>query len=120
MIIDDEPLVLRLAKYTLEKNGYTVHAFDNPVDAVAFYREKREGVDLVVLDMVMPDMDGVAVLKSLHALNPRVRAVLCSGYNQDSQAKDLAPLGVCGMIQKPFDTMELLAGVSRALAEPAA
>lgn len=115
MVIDDEPIVLKVAKLILERLGFTVLSFDNQLDAIDLYREQGAGIDLVIVDMIMPRMNGLAVLSELYAINHDVRAIIYSGYNFDNRMEQLKHIRALGFVRKPFDSTELAAEVSRIL-----
>ena len=93
-----------VATRLLEKLGYRVVQADGGEKAVEIFKERDPKIDLVLLDMIMPGMDGFQTLQHLRALNPQVAILLCSGYG-DGKNKDL-PLDV-GYIPKPY-TLEVL------------
>ena len=76
-------------------------------EAVTFYREHWQETDLVIFDMVMPEMDGRELFKRLQQINPSIIALLSSGYSLDSQAQAILDDGVKGFLQKPFRKTEL-------------
>ena len=115
LIVDDEPSILEIARLFLEKHGYTVHACGSSRDALEFFREHHGEIDLVVLDMIMPDMDGHSTFSQMKLIDPDVRVLLSSGYSVDGDATDMMQQGACGFVQKPFRMAELTGKVSEAL-----
>jgi len=115
LVVDDEAAVLRLAERIFQTVGYTVYKADTGAEALEIYREHRDEIALVVLDMIMPEMDGTAVFKKLKALNPSVKIVLSSGYSADGKASDLMAQGASAFVQKPFVIASLCNTVRRVI-----
>jgi CheY-like chemotaxis protein len=116
LVVDDEEMVRRLAKTMLIKLGYEVVTASNGIEAVEIYRSESETFDLIVLDMVMPGMDGQQCFLALKSINPDVRAVISSGYSQEGSAQETLDEGVRGFVQKPYRLSELSSVIEKALA----
>ena len=71
------------------------------------YRKQDGGINLVILDMIMPGIGGGKTFDNLRALDPQVRVLLSSGYSVDGQAAEILQRGCNGFIQKPFDIKQL-------------
>jgi len=115
LIIDDEPLILDSTKDLLEMLGYTVYCAASGQEGTAFYMEKKDRIDLVVLDMILPGMSGSQVLKMLKANNPGVKVILSSGYSLQGEVQKVMDDGCIGFIQKPFNLTELSTIIHQAL-----
>ncbi len=102
LIVDDEEMVLDVGARVLKKLGYTVQESNNGRNAVALYKKLQDKINLVVLDIVMPDMGGGEVYDRLKEINPKVKVLLSSGYSIDDQAREIMGRGCDGFIQKPF------------------
>ncbi len=72
------------------------------VEALTVYREHRDEISLVLLDMTMPRMDGDETFNELRILDPDVRVILASGYNEEDATNRFVDKGLAGFIQKPF------------------
>ena len=107
LLIDDEKIVLDVLKEILMKIGYNVHTAMNGVDAIRLFREISNQIDLVILDMIMPEITGGEVFVKLKAIDPSVKVLLASGYSIDGQAAEIINRGCAGFIQKPFKMSEL-------------
>lgn len=114
LLVDDEQVVRNLAERILTRAGYKVFACENGEEAVAFYRAAFSSIDLVLLDMVMPRLNGLDALAELRKINPGVKAMILSGFS-DHDGNALAQLGAAGFIPKPFQMQELLRAVREAL-----
>jgi len=102
LVVDDEIPVLRVAGRIFERTGYTPILTSSGAEALEVYRQRGEEIDLVVLDMIMPDMGGEEVYRQLKELNPEVKVILSSGYSTDGLVGDLMQQGIQAFVQKPF------------------
>ncbi len=107
LVVDDERACLDLANKILTNAGYNVLTADSGTGAVKLFRKHGSEISLVVLDMIMPDMDGHDVYRQIKKVDPGVRVVLASGYSINGQAGKLMTEGIKGFIQKPFTLTEL-------------
>ncbi len=105
--MDDEPLVLEVNKNLLEYMGYRVYAAGSGQEAIAVYMEKRNEIDLVILDMILPGMSGGETFDRLKEIDPAIRVLLCSGYSIEGEAQQIMDRGCNGFIQKPFQLKNL-------------
>lgn len=108
MIVDDEQMILDLAREILRRFGYSVLTASDGEEAVRLYRDQSREIALVVLDMVMPGLDGRAVFRRLLEINPAVKVIILSGYSHDRDAADLVQQGASGFVQKPYRVAELV------------
>jgi two-component system cell cycle sensor histidine kinase/response regulator CckA len=115
LIVDDERLVLDVSVNMLEKLGYTVLKAQSGKDAVDIFAANQNKIKLVILDIIMPDMNGGEVYDRIKAVNPEIKVLLASGYSVDGQAIELLERGCDGFIQKPFTMEELSAKVRQIL-----
>jgi two-component system, cell cycle sensor histidine kinase and response regulator CckA len=115
LVIDDEPLVLRITTRALEELGYRVIAAPDGATAIERLRGDETRVDAVVLDLVMPVMGGRQTFLGLRELAPELPVLLVTGYGLNNEVQELLDLGVRDFIGKPFSLAELSAGVARVL-----
>ena len=80
MLVDDEDYIIDVARLMLEGLGYILLIANNGQAALDLFNEHKESIDLVILDMVMPDMDGEAVFKEMRQVQPDVKVLFASGY----------------------------------------
>ena len=102
LLVDDEVIILEVAGEMLKTLGYTVITAQDGPTALDTYRTQRGNIDLVILDMVMPDMGGGEIFNELRKIDPRVKVLLSSGYSLNGQASKIIDRGCDGFIQKPF------------------
>lgn len=117
LIVDDEEVVRKLAREMLRRAGYTVVTAAGAKEAVTWYRAHPHKADLVIIDMVMPGMDGQECFKAIKAIDPNVRAILSTGYGLDGHAQDTLDTGMVGYVQKPYHMQDLVTAVADALAD---
>ena len=107
LVVDDEEMVRSIATQMLEKLGYTVVAAASGAEAVDIFEQNSEDFDLVILDMVMPGLDGAKVFDKMKALDASTKFILSSGYSRDSKASEIMDRGCDAFIQKPFRLQEM-------------
>jgi len=107
LFVDDEEMIISLGKEILEKLGYNVLLANGGGDALQVYKNNRGKIDLVILDMIMPDLSGNIVFEKMREIDPDVRVLLSSGYSINGQAAEIIKKGCCGFIQKPFNIIKL-------------
>ena len=110
-MVDDEQEIRTLLSVMLEKYGYQVLSGVNGQDGLELFRRERDRIDLVLLDLVMPEMSGQEVLTEIVALDPDAKVVISTGFAADDVNLDAAR----GVIQKPYKTDEVLTLVRTAL-----
>jgi CheY-like chemotaxis protein len=108
LIVDDEEMIRKFAGEMLEIIGYTVITAENGLKALEIYSQQAETIDLVILDLNMPIMNGVECLEAMAAVNPRVKALIATGYWVDSETKERLAKHAKGLISKPFKTEDFL------------
>jgi PAS domain S-box-containing protein len=113
LVIDDEELVRRTTKTTLERYGYSVILADNGRDGVNAYRALADRVSVVLLDLTMPMMSGEDALREIRAINPRVKVILSSGFNEVEAVQRFTGKGLAGFLQKPYTAQHLAETVYR-------
>jgi CheY-like chemotaxis protein len=91
----------------LEHLGFTVLLASDGLQAVELYRERGKEIDMVLMDLTMPHMDGAEAFGELRRLNPAVRVVLASGYSHEDVASRFAGKGLNGVLQKPYTLLKL-------------
>lgn len=107
LLVDDEEMVLDAVSGLLTHLSYKVITAENGEEALEIYRNHGNIIDLVILDMLMPDMDGGDTFELLKKVDPNVKAILSTGYSSDDQTAAILEKGCLGLISKPFDIDEL-------------
>jgi len=116
LVVDDERVVRDVLRRLLEKAGHQVVVANGASEALEIYRRSWHHLDLVIMDVMMPDMDGREALAAMRELNPNLRAVLSSGYSVDGETV-LATEGV-RLLQKPYALEDVTRVIAEVLASP--
>jgi CheY-like chemotaxis protein len=107
LLVDDEPIIVEVGEQMLASLGFRVLTAATGQEALGVYRNRSEEIDLVVLDMVMPDMGGGETFDRLKEIDPDVCVLLSSGYSLNGEAEEILNRGCGGFIQKPFRLSDL-------------
>lgn len=111
LLVEDEEAVRRGGKRMLETRGYTVHEAGSGVEALEIIEELGDAIDIVVSDVVMPEMDGPTLLRELRKDHPDMKFIFVSGYAEDAFAKNLPEDATFGFLPKPFSLKQLATAV---------
>jgi len=103
LLVDDEAMITDIGGKMLKRLGYRVVLADSGRKASKLFEKLHERIDLVILDMIMPDMGGSETFDRLKAISPGIKVLLSSGYSIDGQASQILKRGCKGFIQKPFN-----------------
>jgi PAS domain S-box-containing protein len=117
LVIDDDLRVLGAARRLLEHGGYQVLTAQNGPDGIAIHRARRSEIDVVLLDLTLPQMAGPEILAALRVADPEVRVLLTSGFDESEAAERCE--GFVGFVPKPYELEPLLEAVQRAIEGPA-
>lgn len=113
--MDDEPIVVTSAKRILEKKGYRVFTASSGQAALDLYGTNRKDIDVVLLDLSMPDMDGEETLERLIGIDAAAKVILFSGCGASIELESLYEKGAVDHVQKPFDISTLISTINRAI-----
>ena len=117
LLVEDEEAVRRGGKRMLETRGYTVHEAGSGVEAMEVIEELGDAIDIVVSDVVMPEMDGPTLLRELRKDHPDMKFIFVSGYAEDAFAKNLPEDAKFGFLPKPFSLKQLATAVKEVIEE---
>ena len=115
LLVDDEAAVREVCISILEKIGYRVLSAKDGEEVLELYRNNKDEIDIVLLDMIMPNMSGGEIYDRLKEINPEIKVLLSSGYSIDGEATEILNRGCDGFIQKPFDIKKLSAKIGEIL-----
>jgi len=107
LLIDDEDIIIDIGGQILERLGYRVLMARSGKEAIEIYRANKSKINMVILDMIMPDMGGGETYDRLKKINPEIQVLLSSGYSINGQASEIMNRGCNGFIQKPFNVEQL-------------
>jgi CheY-like chemotaxis protein len=119
LVVDDEPNILGITKMVLEKHRYDVLAASDGPEALAIFAQRIQSVGLVLTDMSMPYMDGVALARALRKMRSDLPIIASTGQGEQSGVAEFQALGVENFLTKPFNTQQLLATIRDTLEEKA-
>lgn len=117
LLVEDEDAVRMGGVRALTSRGYTVHEASSGVEALEIFNELDGAIDVVVSDVVMPEMDGPTLLGELCKLQPDIKFIFVSGYAEDAFAKNLPEDAKFGFLPKPFSLKQLATVVKQVLEE---
>jgi PAS domain S-box-containing protein len=115
LLVDDEESIRRVARQALERHGYRMIEASDGIQGLAQYTQHQSEVRLVITDVVMPFMDGPALIHALRKLNPQVKIIAMSGHQSKAGAGHLSRDSVQALLAKPFDAAELQQALTQAL-----
>jgi len=115
LLVDDERMIIEVGQELLEAMGYGVLTALDGKEAVETYRSNHKSIDLVILDMIMPEINGGDVYDMVKEINPDIKVLLSSGYSKEGQAQEILARGCDGFIQKPFHINELSQSIKKVL-----
>ena len=102
LLVDDEDMIINVGKEILGTLGYNVISAKSGEEGIEIYRKNQDDIGMVILDMVMPGMNGGETYDNLKEINPEIKVLLSSGYSLNGQASAILKRGCDGFIQKPF------------------
>jgi len=107
LLVDDEKIILDVGGQMLVRLGHAVLTAETGRAAIEIYQDNAEEIDLIILDMILPSMNGSEIYDRLKEIDPDVDVILSSGYSLDGQAAQILSRGCRGFIQKPFTLDDL-------------
>lgn len=118
LVVDDESAIRLITSHTLELFGYRVVVAAHGAEAVAIFSERRAEIALVLTDMMMPIMDGVATIKALRTIDPGIRIIAASGLSANGSVAKAASMGITDFLAKPYTVEEMVRLVAKLLGHP--
>jgi PAS domain S-box-containing protein len=115
LLVDDEAVMLEVGAEMLEKLNYKVISVRSGKEAVELFMEKRDEIDLTILDMIMPEMNGSETFNLLNQIQPGLKVLVSSGYSLSEEAARISKLGCNSFIQKPFDIYRISSKIREVL-----
>jgi CheY-like chemotaxis protein len=106
LLVDDEQRILTVGREICKTLGYRVITANSGEKALEIYREKKDTINLVVLDMIMPEMNGLETFLELKKQNPHIKVLLSTGYSIDEKAQEMLDKGCKGYILKPYSVID--------------
>ena len=117
LLVEDEEVLRELGTELLNGFGYEVITAGNGREALEIYQRERERIALVILDLIMPEMDGKQCLKEILGVNPKARILIASGYSENGPITRTSLAGAMGFVEKPYNMRKLLETIREVLDE---
>ncbi len=117
LVVDDEPSILRVTEAILEAQNYRVISAPEGPDALAVLAQKQNEINLVLTDIMLPHMDGVALIRTMKKMKSNLSFIASTGQGEQTRLSELQSLGVSHFLSKPYDSQKLLQTMHDALAE---
>ena len=108
LLIDDESSILEITTLVLEDAGYLVTAFISPLEAITYYKQHQHEIHAIILDMTMPEMDGITCAKALWSINAQATIILSSGYRIEDITQQHQDVNFHAFLQKPYHPRTLV------------
>lgn len=107
LLVEDEDIILRMGKKILERLGYNVLTAKNGKDALDIYGEKKSEIDVLIVDLNMPEMGGLEMYNRMKSLNPDIKALISTGHSICINDSWIEKEGLCGILTKPYRAEEI-------------
>jgi two-component system cell cycle sensor histidine kinase/response regulator CckA len=117
MLVDDDPLFIGAAQRILKMLGFSVVTATGGAEAVARFKVDPEAISLAIVDLIMPEVDGMDVLRELKLVAPKLPVIVSSGHHDEEPIQQVMELGAAAFIQKPFTMNEIAEQIERTLSE---
>ncbi|MBD2496394.1 PAS domain S-box protein [Nostoc sp. FACHB-280] len=115
LVVDDEAKILEIATIVLENYNYQILTASNGIEAIALYAQHKHKIKAVLMDMIMPEMDGMTAIRTLQKMNPQVKIIACSGFNPHEGLSEVTKANVQLVLPKPFTAQDLLKSLQHIL-----
>jgi len=118
LVVDDEPNILGITKMILERHNYHILSANDGPEALAIFAQQMQSIRLVLTDISMPYMDGVALVRALRKMKSHVPIIASTGQGEEARASEMEALHVANFLTKPYDTGQLLKALHTTLSDP--
>nr|WP_242039821.1 PAS domain-containing protein [Anabaena sphaerica] len=115
LIVDDEPQICDVTKIILENNNYQTLTASNGIEAIALYAQHKQQISVVLMDMMMPEMDGATAIRTMQKMNPDVQVIACSGLGTIEVLPESAETKAQAVLLKPYTANDLLRNLSQVI-----
>lgn len=115
LVVDDEAPIREITRITLENFNYQVNTASDGIEALALYAQQKSDIKVVLMDMMMPSMDGAATIRTLQKINPQVKIIAVSGLALNDKVAEAVGVGIKAFLSKPYTAQELLKTINGVL-----
>ncbi|BAY96784.1 multi-sensor hybrid histidine kinase [Tolypothrix tenuis PCC 7101] len=116
MIVEDEPAIQEITKTSLETHNYKTIVASDGIEAIAVYAKHMDQISVVLMDLMLPSLDGLTAIRTLKKINPKVKIIATSGLMSSNKLEAVANSGVTTFLPKPYTINELLLTLQRVIA----
>ncbi|MFN6482836.1 MULTISPECIES: response regulator [unclassified Nostoc] len=115
LVVDDEAAIQETTRTSLEAHNYKILVASDGIEAIALYAQNRDKVSAVLMDIMLPSLDGLTAIRTLQKINPQVKIIASSGLMSDNKLSAVAAIGVNTFLSKPYTVNELLLSLRKVL-----
>ncbi|MEH2319666.1 hybrid sensor histidine kinase/response regulator [Nostoc sp.] len=115
LVVDDETAIQEITRTSLETHNYKTLIASDGIEAIALYAKNRDNISVVLMDIMLPSLDGLTAIRTLQKINPQVRIIASSGLMSDNKLSAVAAIGVNTFLSKPYTVNELLLSLQKIL-----
>ncbi|MEH1814916.1 MAG: response regulator [Nostoc sp.] len=115
LVVDDEAAIQEITITSLEAHNYKILVASDGIEAIALYAQNRDKISAVLMDIMLPSLDGLTAMRTLQKINPQVRIIASSGLMSDNKLSAVAAIGVNTFLSKPYTVNELLLCLQKVL-----
>jgi PAS domain S-box-containing protein len=115
LVVDDEAAIQEITITSLEAHNYKILVASDGIEAIALYAQNRDKISAVLMDIMLPSLDGLTAMRTLQKINPQVRIIASSGLMSDNKLSAVAAIGVNTFLSKPYTVSELLLSLQKVL-----
>ncbi|MEH2286674.1 hybrid sensor histidine kinase/response regulator [Nostoc sp.] len=117
LVVDDEAAIQEIAITSLEAYNYKILVASDGIEAIALYAQNKDKISAVLMDIMLPSLDGLTAIRTLQKINPQVRIIASSGLMSDNKLSAVAAIGVNTFLSKPYTVNELLLSLQKVLSK---
>ncbi|MHC5594650.1 MAG: hybrid sensor histidine kinase/response regulator, partial [Nostoc sp.] len=115
LVVDDEVAIQEITRTSLEAHNYKTLIASDGIEAIALYAKNMDKINVVLMDIMLPSLDGLTAIRTLQKINPQVRIIASSGLMSDNKLSAVAAIGVNTFLSKPYTVNELLLSLEKIL-----
>ncbi|HLP91825.1 MAG TPA: response regulator [Nostocaceae cyanobacterium] len=115
LVVDDEPAIQETTTQSLEANNYHVLSANDGIEAIALYAKHSDQIGAVLMDIMLPSLDGTTAIRTLQKINPDVKIIASSGLMSHSKLEAIAEMGITNFLPKPYTVNELLLSLEKVI-----
>lgn len=115
LVVDDEVAIQEITRTSLEAHNYKILVASDGIEAIALYAKNRDKISAVLMDIMLPSLDGLTAIRTLRKINPQVRIIASSGLMSDKKLSALTNIGINIFLPKPYTVNELLLSLEKVL-----